>query len=513
MEFYLRERRGGTPAGTKSVCYLVWNNWDDFGYKTTYEVTVFDDEGLEHDLGNTRIISLGHQSGFVPLELAENGLGDDYCSLGHDRDYYLALKKMTPVSREAFLTGLRDCVFDPERYERFRKEDALKVSLLRSSSERDVLVVYPRILQGHTELTPFSFNFELARHEGDDADEPPLSLRFNVTPGKMPPTNVHVLIGRNGVGKTRVLAGMADALTDNKAASFGLPGRFEFDQYQDYPRSDFLNLIIVSFSAFDRFDPIPEGSARTEKSLPYYYVGVKRFVDDRDGTPTDAIGVKSTEDLDSDLRSALDTIFQDEARIKRWVKALCTLSSDPGIRELHAGEIAGEEGVLARERVKLQVSHMSSGHKIVLLTITRLIENVSNRSIVLLDEPETHLHPPLLGSFMRALSELLVDSNAVAIVASHSPVVLQEVPAKCVWRLLGSGGSLSFERPENETFAENVSLLTRKVFGLEVDQSGFYKLLSDQAQNADYDEVDAIFGSQIGAEGRALLRALTYKED
>ena len=40
--------------------------------------------------------------------------------------------------------------------------------------------------------------------------------------------------------------------------------------------------------------------------------------------------------------------------------------------------------------------------------------------------------------------------------------------------LMRSGESLRVVRPENETFAENVSVLTRKVFGLEVEQSGFY---------------------------------------
>jgi hypothetical protein len=37
--------------------------------------------------------------------------------------------------------------------------------------------------------------------------------------------------------------------------------------------------------------------------------------------------------------------------------------------------------------------------------------------------------PPLLAAMMRALSDLLVDRNGVAVVATHSPVVLQEVPA------------------------------------------------------------------------------------
>jgi predicted ATP-dependent endonuclease of OLD family len=73
---------------------------------------------------------------------------------------------------------------------------------------------------------------------------------------------------------------------------------------------------------------------------------------------------------------------------------------------------------------------LSSGHKIVLLTMTRLVELVEQRTLVLIDEPEAHLHPPLLSSFVRALSALLKRRNAVAIIATHSPVVLQETPRR-----------------------------------------------------------------------------------
>jgi predicted ATP-dependent endonuclease of OLD family len=70
---------------------------------------------------------------------------------------------------------------------------------------------------------------------------------------------------------------------------------------------------------------------------------------------------------------------------------------------------------------------LSSGHKIVLLTITRLVETVEEKTLVMLDEPESHLHPPLLSAFIRALSELLILRNGVAIIATHSPVILQEL--------------------------------------------------------------------------------------
>lgn len=45
-----------------------------------------------------------------------------------------------------------------------------------------------------------------------------------------------------------------------------------------------------------------------------------------------------------------------------------------------------------------------------------------------MDEPEEHLHPPLVAAFIRALSNLLTYRNGVGIVATHSPVIVQEVP-------------------------------------------------------------------------------------
>ncbi len=85
-----------------------------------------------------------------------------------------------------------------------------------------------------------------------------------------------------------------------------------------------------------------------------------------------------------------------------------------------------------------------------LLTITRVVETLEERSLVLLDEPEAHLHPPLLSAFIRSLSDLLVNRNGVAIVATHSPVILQEVPKSCAWRIRRIGRQAKIERPTTE---------------------------------------------------------------
>ncbi|HDR1506241.1 TPA: ATP-binding protein, partial [Pasteurella multocida] len=120
---------------------------------------------------------------------------------------------------------------------------------------------------------------------------------------------------------------------------------------------------------------------------------------------------------------------------------------------------------------------MSSGHAFVLLTITQLVAKVEEKTLVLLDEPESHLHPPLLSAFIRTLSELLDNRNAIAIVATHSPVVLQEIPKSCIWKIVRTGIETKAYRLVTETFGENIGILTREVFGLEVEKSGFHKLL------------------------------------
>jgi hypothetical protein len=160
-------------------------------------------------------------------------------------------------------------------------------------------------------------------------------------------------------------------------------------------------------------------------------------------------------------------------------------------------------------------SDLSSGHAIILLTITRLVEVVDERTLVLLDEPEGHLHPPLLSAFIRCLADLLIKRNAVAIVATHSPVVLQEVPKSCVWKLRRSGTIVNAERPVIETFGENVGTLTTEVFGLEVVNAGFHKLIKDAVdnENLNYEQILERFGGQMGAESRAIARALVSNKE
>lgn len=134
---------------------------------------------------------------------------------------------------------------------------------------------------------------------------------------------------------------------------------------------------------------------------------------------------------------------------------------------------------------------------------------MTEKTLVFLDEPEGHLHPPLLSAFVRALSELLTDTNGVAIIATHSPVILQEVPRSCIWKLRRTGANSHAERLEVESFGADITTLTTEIFGLEVTNSGFHSLLQILVNKYHtYDAVLRALNGQLGNEGRALVRTM-----
>jgi len=199
------------------------------------------------------------------------------------------------------------------------------------------------------------------------------------------------------------------------------------------------------------------------------------------------------------------------ARRRRWLEVMTTLESDPVFRAAQLTSMIDKtlSDREQRDAVLKSFKALSSGHKIVLLTLTRLVEKVEEKTLVLIDEPEAHLHPPLLSAMTRAISKLMVKRNGVAIVATHSPVILQEVPKSCVWILSRFSTASKAERPTIETFAESVGILSREVFQLELSQSGYHQLLGDVRQRCtSYEQALDRLENQLGAEGRAVLRGM-----
>lgn len=503
--FHVIARSDRTAAEQRSRAYLIIDHWDDwFKYSTMYTLIVYDDEGERHQIGSVKIgqfdMEEGQRRAAIPDEFDE--LDDPFFSLGQDESYYRALNDLGPDERDRILLALKDVARDTDLFRRALDEKVTGVSLLRSVTPTTVEGQFHRMALGGARLSRYNFSFTAAKRVRARIN--PIQLDFEVEPESQPPTNIHVLIGRNGVGKTHLLNGMTEALTgvseDKAVGSFeGATGNVRSDQL-------FANLVSVTFSAFDPFTPLP---IRQDKSsgVQYAYIGLRRPGLSDDGEP---LPPRTPDQLSSEFGRSV-WLCRHGARASRWRRALEMLEADPIFKDADVASLA-EEDLPEKEfraRARTLFGKLSSGHKIVLLTITRLVETVEERTLVLLDEPEAHLHPPLLSAFVRALSDLLINRNGVGIIATHSPVVLQEVPRRCVWKVRRTNLLAQAERPEIETFGENVGILTREIFGLEVTDSGFHKMLRDAvAESDDYDAIVERFDRELGGEAKALIRAL-----
>lgn len=492
------------PVGVRSKAYLLTDNWNDwFTYNTMYALVVFDQDGAEFYAGEVKIgqLAMGDEQRRPNIPVAFDELGEEFFSLGQDDSYYEKLNELGPELRDWILRGLRDIALDQDRFVRVLGEKVTGVSLLRSVNRATVQGQFSRLAKGGARLSKYEFTYIAPKPVRSKAA--PVRLSFVVEPESMPPTNIHVLIGRNGVGKTHLLNNMSRSLVD-KRPDLNKVGAFEaaVDENGDL----FANLVSVTFSAFDPFEPLPNRRDKSE-GLPCAYVGLKRAGTSSEGKP---LAPKSPDRLSAEFGASV-LICSQGARLVRWRRALEMLEADPIFRAAEVAALADEalDDDELKTKAKKLFAGLSSGHKIVLLTITRLVETVEERTLVLLDEPEAHLHPPLLSAFIRALSDLLINRNGVAIVATHSPVVLQEVPCSCVWKVKRSGRHVEAERTDIETFGENVGLLTREVFGLEVTHAGFHQLLREAVgDDDDFQAVLEKFDSELGGEARALVRAL-----
>ena len=108
---------------------------------------------------------------------------------------------------------------------------------------------------------------------------------------------------------------------------------------------------------------------------------------------------------------------------------------------------------------------LSSGQSIILYIISEIVANIRFDSIILYDEPETHLHPNAISQLINTLYELVNEFQSYCIIATHSPLIIREIMSKNVFVIEREGNYPSIRKIGIESFGENLTVLTDEVFG------------------------------------------------
>ena len=160
--------------------------------------------------------------------------------------------------------------------------------------------------------------------------------------------------------------------------------RSEETFFTETDESPFANIVSVTFSAFDDFAIIRE-PRNAMKGVRYSNIGLRQRVKNRDGETVTITRDPAELAVEFSISAQLCIIGE---RRTRWERALTTLQADPIFAEAQVASLVDlEDGQFKKQAARL-LRKLSSGHKIVLLTITKLVETVDKKTLVLMDEPE-----------------------------------------------------------------------------------------------------------------------------
>ena len=481
---------------------LTWDSWDDYGYKTTFDARVYLSVTEAIDLGVVKILEFSQEGGRTKLPAQPfNELGDEYCSLGHGLDYYEAVHRLGRELRTSYLRAVGDVAWSEERLARFEDLEGFKVSLLRFSGAERLIEDAAKFLRQENRRrlrkrtsVVFTFKTSIGR------DGPSLVGKFSFAREKRLPNRVNALIGYNGTGKTRLLSNLAIVASEYGYDSKRQRLEHTFGRFVG-AKPPFARVVVVSYSAFDNFI-IPD--AEEAERVGYIYCGLRVKIHPIDKEPEEPIyGLKDPEAIDKDFVGALQRIHELK-RVERLQNAIRPLLDDGSFIKIG---LAGLFTGYSQDWFLRFFRSLSSGHKIVVKILIELVAYLDGEkpTLVLIDEPETHLHPPLVAAFLRAVRVLLDDLNGFAIVATHSPVVLQELPSRYVHVLRRGDKKAAMSEPEIETFGESIGNITQEVFNLDDGSTDWHETLRELSRHYTLEEIEELFGRRLGFAARSYI--------
>lgn len=424
---------------------LAFNDgWNDYQVRTEFYLFYY---ASEHDLYSIGSVKIMHK--YKETEEILDGrflnLSEDFCSLGQTYEFYERLKENLGKNFESVLWALKDAAFFPEINDKFEKHPDFKVSLIRYDEPERLLREARYKIYGYDLSNLYSFKYNYVPR----FSKTPLEIEFNFDNKEDFANRIYALIGKNGTGKTQLISSLPFDISKK-------------DDNKFMPRTPlFSKVISVSYSAFDSFE-IPKKSA----TFNYLYCGLK----DEDGERLSERKQIARFHVAWKRIKALERMYQ-------WFRILENFL-DTEILDLFI--ITDDDGQpdVSREGFTKARKMLSSGQSILLYIITEITANIRFDSIILYDEPETHLHPNAISQLMNTIYELVNTFESYCIIATHSPLVIRELLSRNVYVMEKEGTSASVRKLSYETFGENLTVLTDDIFGNRTVPKQYKKILS-----------------------------------
>lgn len=562
-------RTNSLPGGDWDVIELLSNNWDDYGYETTFK-TVCRVGGKRLELGSIRLLLEGQTNSRRVLNALLKGGWDgtfpipqvNYISTASEIAFYEQLDGVLPDGGAIKVAAaLRDASYlvhliEDDLAKRLVDTEGFRNSLQRERGSIESYLDGWRILDRES----VAANNIVFRFKDVYKNISKIDLRFGESDSPLP-RDINVLIGANGVGKSRLLHQLVEAWiadgTNDVDAGFETPPNLS-------------RLVVISYSPFELF-PVDMAASNLLDKSTYQYCGFRGR-----STPTDSSDSEtlpsirlSREIPKKDAANSLLACISDDQRyrvIKGWGQKIksaervlrsaidfdhMALMVDPDTRaKFFDAEVlstspileieerkATKRYVLVSEDTVLGLNYLrllehailktgvafikdgaplelSSGQRLFSYVVINILGAVKRNSLVLVDEPELFLHPSLEVQLIEMLKQILYSFNSRAILATHSLSTVREIPADCVHVMERTDDGLVIKKPPFQTFGGDVQRIASYVFGDKSVSKPFERWIRTQLEenNNSADDLIAALGDEVNEELIIQIRAMEKRQ-
>jgi len=465
--------------------------WDDFSYVITFQAYNVSKEGEKIKIGLLKVLHKNEQDTSVyfkktgerlePRIFRINKCLNDsmLVSIGKDLDYYKRIHSLfVGNERELVLQNLCDVSFLKDNHELYSQWDGYSGSLMRGSSSSAILKKgYSIAIGRYNPTTKFELKIE---NVGENFD--PITFKFNME-RKIGKSNISLLIGKNGVGKTHILKKITEIITGVSKEEENFPF--------------FHKLVVIAYSPFEEFYTEKElfnkinskytrgSDSATRKSLKrqrlhvneYSYIG---FRNEEGVFSREFPSIKS---IDSILKiisyDKENEWWTDKSRLNILIETLklsidfdsinITDKSGNKIEVNDRTNLKNAEKIIDYEKgltfVKDQkILSLSSGQKIYTYMLPSIISEIEDESLLILDEPELYLHPALEVGLINMLKNILNETKSFSLIATHSSIMTREVERNAVTILRKKNKNTNMYKPSIETYGESIDVIISEVF-------------------------------------------------
>ncbi len=475
---------------------LEENGWNDYDYYCSFLIhaTKRITGDKNEYIGSVRIMQKGQQkklqhvlSDTVGYDKPFQSLPDDFVSLSFDENLYEWLEKRPYMERINFIEQLHMIIGESQYYDIVKDDPCFNKSLLRDSTMNNY--IFKKIRKWiYSEEIRYDLRKETFDIKFDNCDES-IKLNFSCIPdidSSLVPNGIVAFIGSNGSGKSTAMYKLAKLMylfpeqrhMLKKSCGKLIPNDLGVER-----------MILISYSPFDNFilpskecfESLEEGNIRLEDiNDRFIYCGIRDINKENEShlgihnssdlklLRQESTFLKTQSSLSEEFANAILNVIKNDLKYSLWEEI--TKETENIDSKLHELLLEMDYVSDCRDMFK----QLSTGYKYIIHSFAYVLSYIEEGSLILFDEPENHIHPPLLSFLMAQYRKILAKFKSVMFVSTHSPVIIQELFAKNVYKVYQDGDKISVKKPMIETYGATFGEINSEVFGLTTDVSKYF---------------------------------------